>query len=154
MKQVLLAGACVALLATAASADESWTSSIGDIIYEAEIDGVAIFTYPAPNVEGGVGRLYFPGLAGNYENRGSHTGYWIAPGDAGACPATLTGADGVASKDFGSLLIVFHEPGYPTGWTLVSGTCFGPLVDNIVAAPKVAGEVTDTPPPPPPPPSN
>lgn len=137
MKLSLVAAACAALTATAASADEFWTSTIGDIIYEAEVDGVAIFTYPLPNVEGGVGRLYFPGLAGNYENRATHTGYWIAPGDGGGCSAKMVGADGVTSNDWGSIMIVFHGPSYPVSWTLLSGTCFAPLVDSMVATPIV-----------------
>jgi hypothetical protein len=88
MKQILVAALCAGLIAAPAQADESWTSSIGTIVYEAEVDGVAIFTYPLPDLEGGVGRLYFPGLAGNYDNRGTHPGYWIAPGDTGGCSAT------------------------------------------------------------------
>jgi hypothetical protein len=147
MKQILVAALCAGLIAAPAQADESWTSSIGTIVYEAEVDGVAIFTYPLPDLEGGVGRLYFPGLAGNYDNRGTHPGYWIAPGDTGGCSAKITGADGMTSNDWGSLLLVFHEPGYPASWTLVSGTCFGPLIDTVVATPAVPEDEALPPPP-------
>jgi hypothetical protein len=159
MKHAVLAAAAAMFVCTPALADERWTSTIGDIIYEAEIDGVAIFTYPTG--DGSLGRLYMPGLAGNYENRASHLGYWIAPGDGG-CLATMTGADGMSSKNWGQLLLIFHTPGYPASWTLTSGSCFEPMINSVVATPMVdrsLGEPAPAPegpaePPPPPPPKN
>lgn len=152
MKKGLTLAAAFALATTAATADEVWTSSIGDIVYLAEIDGTAIFTYPV-QPEGSVGWLYFPGLAGNYDNRGQHLGYWIAPGE-GACPAKLTGVDGTTSNNWGQLMIVFHSPGFPASWTMVSGNCFDALGSSLTAMPKLAVEADVPPPPPPPPPSN
>jgi hypothetical protein len=141
MRKSLVAAAAFALLSTGTLADEVWTTPIGEVVYEAEIDGVAIFTYPL--ADGVVGRIYLPGLAGNYDNRSSHLGYWIAPGDGG-CPAEMTGADGNKSKNWGQVLLVFHTPAFPAGWTLVNGVCFGPLVNSFVGTPKVAEEIPAT----------
>jgi hypothetical protein len=166
--RALLVAAAATVLPAAVAADETWTSAAGDVIYAAEQEGVAIFTYPI--ADGDKGYLFFPGLAGNYDARGQHDGYWMAPGDGG-CPAELTAINGMKSKNWGKLTIVFHSPGFPTGWTLMSGSCFGDLANSLVGMPKVAEATpapapdpapepppsepapqTDTPPPPPPPP--
>lgn len=166
MKLRVCLAAVMAFGVAPALADEVWSSDIGDVVYDSEVDGVAIFTFDATG--GGKGELYFPGLAGNYDHRGTHKGYWIAPG-GDTCLTELTGADGLKSKDWGQLTIVFHETGFPTGWTLMSGTCFGPLDSTLLGTAKV-GDATSqpeepqmdevpaddqsTPPPPPPPKKN
>lgn len=133
MHRMLLAAAVALAVPSAAFADEIWTSDSGDVVYESEVDGTAIFSYGTDPSNRGY--LYFPGLAGNYDNRSSHYGYWISPGQ-GSCLAPLTGADGFSSTNWGSLIIIFHKKAFPTGWTLMSGSCFGPLENTLVGTPK------------------
>ena len=94
-------------LATPALADEVWTTPFGDAIYEADVADTTILTVPQPD---GIMRVYIPGLAGNFDNRGTHSGYWI----------------GTGSRQWGEVILSFDRPGFPTGWTLVAGDCFAP----------------------------
>ncbi len=139
LKALALATATT-LASASVLADEVWTSNIGDVVYAAEVGEVAVFSYALS--EGGTGHLYFPGLAGNYANRGTHVGYWIGPGQ-GPCAATLKGADGRESSNWGQLMLVFHGTAFPTGWTMLSGACFGPFSNTVVAEPKMAPTPTD-----------
>ena len=123
--------AALLLLATPALADEAWVSDMGDIIYEAEEAGAAIFSFA--NVDAYPATLVIPGLAGNYANRSVHEAFWIGTG-AGFCPAFLSlPGDDVGSTNWGRALISFDEPGFPTGFTLTLGGCFGPL-DTVIRA--------------------
>ncbi len=159
MRTIAVAAAALAVLLSSALADEVWDTSFGEVEYEADINGVAVFSYP---IGDGAGRFYIPGLAGNLESRGSYLGYWIAPGDGG-CPAEMTGADGTTSRNWGQLLVAFHAPAFPSGWTMVTGTCFGPALNSFIGTPdlgepEAAAEEpapkTGTKAPPPPPPAN
>ena len=96
----------MALSATMAVADEYWDTELGRIIYEADVEGQAILSFPT---DSGISLMaYFPGLAGNYEHRNVHHGIWIMPG-LGDCPTEMTGIDGTSglmksSKEFASML--------------------------------------------------
>ena len=126
------------LLPGAAIADEVWDTVAGQVIYEADEGDVAILSYDTGSEERGY--LYFPGLGGNFEDRGVHKGYWIAPGGEGtSCGATLTGINDATSMYWGRATIIFHAPGFPTGWTLLTGSCFGEPEAAIVGTP-VTGE--------------
>ncbi len=117
-----LLGLALALTVTAeAMADETWDTPAGMVIYEDEIGDVAVWSYPADN--GRRGWVYFPGLAGNYNNRSVHEGYWIEEG-RGTCSAELVGADGRRSKNWGRVIVVFDGPAFPTSWTALGGDCF------------------------------
>ena len=109
-------------LATPALADEVWTTPFGDAVYQADVGDTTILTVPQPD---GIMRVYIPGLAGNFDNRGTHSGYWIGSGE-GFCPASLTGIDGTGSRQWGEVILSFDRPAFPTGWTLVAGDCFAP----------------------------
>jgi hypothetical protein len=103
-----------------ATADEVWSTPRGEAYYAEEMDGFAIFRLPWGEIEA---TLYFEGLAGNYDNRDIHDGYWIAPG-AGDCTAALVGIDDQISTDWGRVTLVFDRPSFPTGWTAIFTTCF------------------------------
>ncbi len=103
-----------------APADEVWTTKQGDIVYESELNGVAILSIPTGS---GPATIYVPGLAGNYDHRSIHTGFWIGDGAAG-CDAMLTGPDGRASHDWGRVIVKFDNEAYPTDMTIVFGVCF------------------------------
>lgn len=126
------------LLPSDVMADEVWDTSSGQVIYEADEGDVAILSYDTGGAERGY--LYFPGLGGNFEDRGVFNGYWIAPGGGGeSCGATLTGVNDVASTYWGRAMIVFHESGFPSGWTLMTGPCFAEPAAPVVGTP-VTGE--------------
>ena len=101
-------------------ADEVWTTPRGDIVYEQDMQGLAILSIPMGN---GRASLYFPGLGGNFSNRSTHQGYWINDG-AGDCNAMLYGPDGRGSRDWGRVTVVFDGPAFPTDLTLWTGNCF------------------------------
>ena len=60
-----------------AAADEVWTTDMGEAYYSEEMQGFAIFRVPWGDLEA---TFYFEGLAGNYDHRSIHEGYWIVPG--------------------------------------------------------------------------
>ena len=126
------------LLPSAALADEVWDTDAGQVIYEADEGDVAILSYDTGGTERG--HLYFPGLGGNFDDRGVHTGYWIAPGGEGeSCGATLKGVNDIESMYWGRATLVFHEAAFPSAWTLLTGSCFGEPEASIVGTP-VTGE--------------
>ncbi|SDF12354.1 hypothetical protein [Limimaricola pyoseonensis] len=109
----------LALVPALVAADEMWVSETGPVIYESEIDDMALLSFMAPE---GAGMLYIHDLAGNYEDRGVHARFWIAD-EPGACAATLTGPDGRSSRNFGRLTVAFDRPGWPSGFTAVLYPC-------------------------------
>ena len=119
--------AALCLWPIAALADEVWETERGLMVYLSEQDDVAIWELEIPN---GLERLYFPGLAGNFADRGVHDGFWIAS-TGPSCGSTLVGPDGHAGAAWGSVTLVFHDVGFPTNWTMLMGMCFGPPVDPL-----------------------
>ena len=121
---------CLALVAPPLAADEAWDSDMGLIVYEAEENGAALFSFV--NVDAYPATLVIPGLAGNYNNRGVHDAYWVGTG-AGKCPAFLAAPGYEATNNWGRALISFDRPAFPTSFTLTLGDCFGPLTYAIRA---------------------
>lgn len=113
-------------------ADEAWTTPFGNVIYEKDIGDTAIFF---TDYRGDDTRLYFPGLAGQLDDRGSHQGYWITSGD-GPCSAELAGPDGTSSNDWGRMMITFDNSTFPSGWTAIVGTCFSEFEAGVRAEVK------------------
>lgn len=103
-----------------AAADEVWETDQGRVVYLDDVGDVAVWELVRAD---GVGRMYIPGLAGNFDNRGVHTGYWIAD-TGGGCGAVLMGVDGFRGTQWGQLRVVFHDSGFPTDWTITLGRCF------------------------------
>ena len=110
-----------AIFVTPVLADEVWNTEWGQVVYEEEIGDVAIWSYPTD--KGRRGWVYFPGLAGNYDHRSVHAGYWIEDG-AGSCMVELIGVDGRRSNNWGRVILVFDGPAFPTSWTALGGDCF------------------------------
>lgn len=107
-------------LGTMVHADEVWDTGDGRVVYLADQGDVAI--WEAETLDGAV-RYYVPGLAGNYDSRAVHDGYWIKV-TGPSCGATLVGADGFQGESWGRLMLVFHGSGFPTNWTMMTGSCF------------------------------
>ena len=117
------------LLATPAAADEVWYTSMGDVVYEADTDGAAVFSFD--NLDGTRALLVIPGLAGNFQNRGVHPAFWVGQG-AGSCFAAMT-ASGQTGHQWGQALVSFDDPAYPTSFTLTLGDCFEPMNRSLRA---------------------
>lgn len=130
-----LAAAAILSLAAPALADEVWDTPYGQVIYEADIGDVAVLSYP---LDGGTrGHAYFPGLGGNFDNRGVHWGYWIEERDGG-CASVMTGPDDKSSNAWGRVVIAFDESGFPSAFTGIAGECWGDPVYHIRATPVTA----------------
>lgn len=120
--------AALALLATPALADETWTNPAGQLVYEADMGHIAVLSFPigaTPLAQaGGAPRaqVYFPGLGGNFDNRSVHDGYWAMPGTP-VCTASLTTPDGTSTQTWGRARIVFDRAAFPTGFTMLIGSC-------------------------------
>ncbi|NIZ61472.1 hypothetical protein DL239_10835 [Sedimentitalea sp. CY04] len=112
--------AVLSLLSAPVLADEVWTSDMGQIVYQAEEGGAAIFSFT--NVDAYSAKLIIPGLAGNYSDRSSHAAYWIGQG-AGACTAFMSHGDEPASSQWGRAQVVFDDPAFPTSLTVILGFC-------------------------------
>ena len=91
------------------------------MVYLDDVAGVAVWELIRSD---GVGRMYIPGLTGNHDNRGVHSGYWIAD-TGGGCGAVMMGPDGFSGTQWGQLQVVFHDSAFPSDWTLLLGRCFG-----------------------------
>lgn len=129
MRGFVLAAA-LTLSATMAVADEFWDTELGRIIYEADVEGQAILSFPT---DSGISLMaYFPGLAGNYEHRNVHHGIWIMPG-LGDCPTEMTGIDGTSGSNWGRVVIGFDGPSFPTSFTALFGRCLEEPTNTVRA---------------------
>ena len=127
MKHLTLLAAM--FLASPAIADEVWASMMGDIVYAAEENGAAIFTFT--NLDAYPARLVIPGLAGNYSNRSTHEAFWLG-GGSGTCPAFMAIAgDEYSTNDWGRAVIAFDKPAFPTSFTVTIGWCFEELRESF-----------------------
>jgi hypothetical protein len=121
-------------LAAPAHADEIWTTAQGEAFYDIDVNQTAVFSVP---VEGGVARLYIPGLAGVWPRSGVWEGYWLLPetsADQPSCDAMLAAPDGSESHSWGSALVAFDDMP-ATGWTALTGWCTSPAAASIRANP-------------------
>ena len=137
-----LAGLPTGLLAGAASADEVWSTEIGEVIYDHETDaGHAVLTYPIEGSDArGIG--YIDGLAGEYEGRSAYTGIWIEPDDVSAprCDYAITDPEtGEPRWTWGQIEMVFVQPDFPGSWVIQRGYCFETPSEFLVGEP-VTGE--------------
>ena len=139
MKHLLIATAFAAMAATPALADEEWRTDTGiQILYDSDLasEGMAVL-----RLEGRPGvTMYVEGLAGVTEDRGTYSGIWFADesaqGEDGCSVAIVRpGPDGEPSKFWGQFEITFIDKGFPSIWFGSFGTCFDPLVDQLVARP-------------------
>ena len=112
--------AIFSLLSAPVLADEVWESDMGQIVYEAEEGGAAIFSFT--NVDAYPAKLIIPGLAGNYSDRSSHDAYWIGQG-AGECSAFMSHGSEPESSQWGRAQVVFDGPAFPTSLTVILGFC-------------------------------
>jgi len=130
----LAAAAVLVASATTAQADEVWNSDIaGMVVYEQDMGRTAILSFEGDR---GRGHFYIDGLGGNYSNRGTFSGYWIDPSSDDSCGGNLQGPDGVSSNYWGQVVMYFDNPGFPSGWSMEVGECFGPPQHHVRANPR------------------
>lgn len=125
---VALLALSTALIATTADADEVWQSAWGEVVYLTDVGTTAVLTVPYAT---DVAQIYIPGVAGNFNERGVHEGYWIS-NDDGPCEAALTGPDGLSSTNWGRVTVAFDVPTFPTGFSVLWGMCMMDPQDSLL----------------------
>ena len=111
------------LAAMPATADEVWKTDLGEIMWETDYDGGAIF-----RIDTGKGkfvRFYIEGLEPTGMPRGHFDGFWISTGDESMCSAELVGPDGTRSRTWGRVSLIFVDKEFPSDWTALTGECMG-----------------------------
>lgn len=121
--------AAAAVCAAPVIADETWSSDMGQIIYEDDVDGAAVFSFT--NVDGSRAVVVIRGVEENYDDRGVHDGFWIGQG-AGYCIGAMS-IGGQPSYQWGRALISFETPAFPSSFTMTLGDCFDPFHYSIRA---------------------
>ena len=148
MQKLLTLGAVVAAMALSgtALADEVWSTEIGDVVYETDLEnGQAVLSYPVGEDSEWRGRAFFPGLAGEYEGRTSYDGFWMEPGsddgESGCMTEMRDPETGNTSDVWGRVKLVFVDQDFPGTWVALRGQCFAEPDSMLVGTPVVAGGV-------------
>jgi hypothetical protein len=108
-----------------ALADETWTTEIGTVVYESDLEnGQAVWSYPVEGSEWR-GKAFIVGFAGEYENRTGYTGYWMEAGSANGmsgCEVQVRDPEtGGTSDVWGRIKIAFTDD---ATWVALRGECF------------------------------
>jgi hypothetical protein len=138
MFRTLIAAALMAAAPLAAAADEVWSLPSGNqVVYLSDEGTTAILGYtPVMGVEQSY--IFVPGLAGNFEDRGTFTGYWVEPVYVGkTCPTAIAAPDGTLWDRWGIVELKFHKKGFPSKITLKRGDCFATPKEKILLKPVV-----------------
>lgn len=141
MKLAWLFSGAVALAGAHAAADEVWSrhNEDGNYIYEDDIDGMGVITYPIGDT-GLRGSMFVEGLAGNHDARERFTGYWTEPAREGtpACSVSVTDAHGLTTDYWGRIEVLFVDRSFPSEFILLYGYCFEEPSAQVVATPVLA----------------
>ena len=135
----LIAGTAALAICAGALADEVWSTSGGDVVYEKDIGDIAVLSYPMD--EGDLrGHAFIFGLGGNYDDRGHFTGYWSEEmtDEDGLCPIAILDGNGLTTNNWGRVTITFLDEGFPSSWVAVRGHCFEEPSAHLVGHPVVA----------------
>lgn len=131
-------GTCLVLSAPA-HADEVWTTLVGEIVYEQDLDsGEAVLSFPGETGERLLG--IFPGMAGVTQDRAFFSGIWLDPDakEDGPCPGAMSDpVNGGKSYAWGRMDLIFIEPDFPSRFVVMKGSCFDQATDYLVAEPVV-----------------
>ncbi len=126
--------AVFAAFPTIVLADESWTSNVGNIFWEKEVNNTVIFQYATPNVYKGKTRLFIRNLVPDtVGERGSYTGYWTDDSKGELCEASLTDPTGTKTKRWGRFSITFEKQDESWNWIGYTGDCFDEPSRKITA---------------------
>ena len=118
-------------LATPALADEVWSTSYGNIVYQSDLpNSVAVLTAPGEAMTGDVTTVqdavvHVLGMTGNATERsGMYEGFWYLQGSTGYCDALMTAPGGKPTNNWGRVRVYFDRAEFPTGFTMLVGSCF------------------------------
>jgi hypothetical protein len=119
-----LLGALALALPLPALADEMWTTSWGQMAWEADLGETAVLTVAATDTEPTL-RLFVQGLARDVMGgRGSYIGVWMADRRDGGCAVRVVDPVGGKSTAYwGTFRITFVDEGFPSAWSGVWGEC-------------------------------
>ncbi|GAB5459730.1 MAG: hypothetical protein Hens3KO_27600 [Henriciella sp.] len=135
-----LAVSAIVSLAGVGVADEVWSTDIGDVIYEADLEsGHAVLSYPTSEADIR-GTVFLEGMAGVYTGRTGFEGVWIEP-DLGAegCGIEMVRPDtGETSRVWGRAKLLFVDPDFPGSWIAIRGDCFDEPTETLVGRPITA----------------
>jgi hypothetical protein len=126
VKQVLATLFCLAALP--AVADEVWSTTLGDIIYETDLEnGTAVFSAPAQwfMMDASADArawIYIPDLAYLLDARGVHQAFWLVEG-MDLCTVGMVTQDGRKSFAWGDATIAFDVANFPSGFSIIAGNC-------------------------------
>lgn len=141
MIKIIIAAAACTLISAASFADEVWTTPIGDVVYEKDLEtGEAVLSYPAGD-DDTRGLAYINELAGEYTGRGAYSGIWIEDNiiDGEACNISLADPEtGQARNNWGRVDLIFTKADFPGGWVAIRGTCFEQPADYLIGKPVTA----------------
>jgi len=140
MKTALLTAAAIALASATAHADEVWSTEIGEVIYERDLDnGMAVLSYPMGYDDGMRGEAFIMGLAGVYEGRGRYDGIWVQaqmPDEPGLCPVAIAHPEtGEPMYNWGRVELIFVNARFPAQWVAQRGDCFDTPSDVLIGMP-------------------
>ncbi len=128
-----------ALTSGLACADEVWSTEIGDVIYESDLEnGMAVFSYPTDGETRGL--AYLSGLAGVYTGRTAYDGIWMEPAtEAGTCDVEVAAPEtGEVSNNWGRARVIFVDADFPSTFIALRGDCFSEPTEMLVARPVTA----------------
>ncbi len=137
MLKAVVPALAVLALAAPALADEVWSSTTGEIVYLADEYGSAILSFN--DTDGSPAELIIPELAGNFTDRSMHYAYWVGDSDL-ECAVGMGRPGGQTSLSWGTAVIAFDDPGFPTAFTVLLGDCDDDYDRMIRAEPIVGGE--------------
>lgn len=133
------AALCAGMINGSAIADEVWSTEIGEVIYEVDLEnGMAVLSYPTDGEARG--RAYLSGLAGQYTGRTAYDGIWIeGPSETGLCEVSMAAPDsGLPSNNWGRVRVVFVDEDFPSTFVAMRGDCFEEPTEMLVARPVTA----------------
>ncbi|MDJ0922793.1 MAG: hypothetical protein QNI84_16825 [Henriciella sp.] len=141
MKVIGLGALAAVLTCGVASADETWMTEMGEVIYETDLaNGMAVLSYPVDDEVRGL--AYIAGLAGEYTDRTGYEGVWMEPPSTkGGCDIEIAAPEtGEISNTWGRVRVVFVDPDFPGTFVAMRGNCFNEPTEMLVARPIVGGD--------------
>ncbi len=122
-------------LPAAVLADEAWTSNVGNIVWEEDVNNTAIFLYKTPSTTEGKTRLFIRNLVPDTAGRrGTYSGYWTDDSKGELCEAYLTDPKGTETRRWGRMIITFEKAADGLwNFTASVGDCFDEPSRKITA---------------------
>lgn len=139
----ILAAGIVALATAPALADEAWETNLGFVVWEDTLGPDAVLRlYSGGETDGPVIRMVVPGLGTDTTGgRGAYRGVWVASDSDVACPTEmLDPLGGGKTRFWGSFVLTFVGPTFPSDWAGVYGNCLEQPMTPIQARALVGDE--------------